>query len=174
MQHVTLSPRELSEELREGRSLDLTRRRWAVGLSFASAGIGMVVGAYQMGMLKRLPDVLPGKLWDAQKVDASDYAYKRMQTPDGLLMALSYAATACLIGAGGKDRSRRQPWLAVAAAVKAWGDLLFALKLAGEEYRDNRALCSWCQVATLLTAGTAVLTVPEARAAGRTLAGQGR
>jgi hypothetical protein len=174
VQHVTFSPGQLSEELRVGRSPDLSRRRWAIGLSFASAGIGMVVGAYQTGMLRRLPDVLRGKLWDAQKVDGSDYAYKRLQTPDGLLMTLSYAATACLIGAGGQDRRERQPWLAVAAAVKAWGDLLFAMKLTREEYRDNRALCSWCQMATLLTAGTAVLTAPEAYAAGRTLAGQAR
>ncbi len=58
--------------------------------------------------------------------------------------------------------------------MKSWGDLLFALELTREEYRDNRALCSWCQVASLLTVGTAVLTVPEAYTAGRTLAGQGR
>lgn len=169
MPAVTLPPARLSQELREGRSGDLARRRWALGLNFAGAGVGMLVAAYQTGMLKRLPDILPGKLWDAEKVDASDYAYKRAQTPDGLLMALTYIVTACLVGAGGKDRSRQQPWIPLAASAKAWSDLLFALKLTREEYRDNSALCSWCQVATVFTAATAVLSTPEAVRAGRGL-----
>jgi hypothetical protein len=120
-------------------------------------------------MIKRLPDILPGKLWDAEKVDASDYAYKRAQTPDGLLMGLTYIVTACLAGAGGKDRATQQPLIPLAFAAKGWGDLVFALKLTQEEYRENCALCSWCQVATLFTAATAVLATPEAVRAGQAL-----
>ena len=173
MPAVAVPPARLSAELRQGRSADLSRRRWAIGMSFAGAGIGMVVGAYQTGMLKRLPDILPGKLWDAEKVDASDYAYKRAQTPDGLLMALTYIITACLVGAGGKDRATQQPWLPLAASAKAWIDLFSALKLAREGYQDNCALCSWCQVATLFTAATALLSAPEALRAGRRLLSDG-
>ena len=60
----TLPPAALSRELREGRSPDLTRRRWAIGLSYAGGVIGMIVGAYQTGIFKRLPDILPGEVWD--------------------------------------------------------------------------------------------------------------
>lgn len=168
-----LAPADLSRELRTERSPDLTRRRWAIGLNYAGAAIGMLVGAYQTGILRRLPDILPGKIFDAEKVDASDYAYKRMQSPDGPLMGVTYLVTATLAAAGGKDRAEQQPWLPVAAAGKAWYDLLVAGKLAREEWAENKALCSWCQVATAFSVATVALLTPEAVKAGRTLLGSG-
>ncbi len=169
MQHVTLPPRQLSEELRRGTGPELTRRRWAIGLSFAGAAIGAIVGAYQTGMIRRLPDILPGRVWDAEKVDASDYAYKRAQTPDALLMIVTYGVTAALAGAGGKDRAAQQPLIPLAFAAKAFYDLATALKLGQEEWSENEALCSWCQVATGLSAATAAIALPEAARAARTL-----
>jgi len=170
MQMQTVPPATLSRELREESSGDLQRRRWAIGLSFAGSAIGMVVGAYQTGILKRLPDILPGRIWDAEKVDASDYAYQRMQTPDALLMVVTYGVTAALAGAGGKDRARQNPALPLAAAAKAAYDLATAAKLGREEWGENKALCSWCQVATFISAATVALTLPEAVRAGRSLA----
>ena len=170
MQTQTLPPKILSRELREEAGGDLARRRWTIGLSFAGSTIGMVVGAYQTGILKRLPDILPGRIFDAEKVDASDYAYKRMQTPDGLLMAVTYGVTAALAGAGGKDRARQNPALPIAAAAKACYDLATALKLGREEWQDNKALCSWCQLATLISAAAVALTLPEAVRAARQIA----
>lgn len=41
-----------------------------------------------MGLVRRLPD-LPVGPFDASKVDAADYAYKRLQVPDGVLMLLT-------------------------------------------------------------------------------------
>jgi uncharacterized membrane protein len=167
MRMESLPPATLSRELREETSGDLTRRRWTIGLSFAGSAIGMIVGAYQTGILKRLPDILPGRIFDAEKVDASDYAYKRMQTPDGLLMAVTYGITAALAAAGGKERARQNPALPIAASAKAGYDLWTALKLGREEWQDNKALCSWCQIATLLSAATFALTLPEAARAVR-------
>ena len=40
--------------------------------------------------------------------------------------------------------------------------LALAGLLAKKEWRDNKALCSWCQVATALSAVTVALAVPEA------------
>ena len=162
MSAISVPPAQLSRELREGSSPDLKRRRAGVALSFGGIFIGAVVGAYQTGLLKRLPDVLPGKLFDAEKVDASDYAYKRMQTPDAMLMIVTYGVTAALSAAGGKDRARDNPALAIAAAAKAGYDLATALKLGQEEWQDNQALCSWCQIATLISAATFALAIPEA------------
>lgn len=164
-----LPPAILSRELRKESSPDLARRRWAIGLSFAGSMIGMVVGAYQTGLLKRLPDILPGRVFDAEKVDASDYAYKRLQSPDGTLMAVTYGVTAALVAAGGRDRARDNPALPLAAAGKAIYDLVTCLRLAREEWADNKALCSWCQVATVITGATVALTLPEAGRAARTL-----
>ncbi len=158
----TLAPAQLSHELREGQSPDLTRRRWGIGLSLIGAAIGGVVGLYQTGIVKRLPDILPGRIWDAEKVDASDYAYKRLQTPDAMMMVGTYALTAGLIAAGGKDRAEQAPALPIAAALKALYDLVTCVKLGREEWAENKALCSWCQMATLISAATVALTVPEA------------
>lgn len=164
-----LAPATLSRELREEQSPDLTRRRWTIGLSLVGAAIGGVVTLYQTGIIRRLPDVLPGKIFDAEKVDASDYAYRRMQMPDAAMMTMTYAATAALAAAGGAERAERQPVLPVALAAKAWYDFATCLKLGQEEWADNKALCSWCQVATAISAVTAALSLPEAIRAGRTL-----
>jgi uncharacterized membrane protein len=44
------------------------------------------------------------------------------------------------------------------------------VKLGREEWAENKALCSWCQVATLVSAATVALTLPEAARASRALA----
>jgi uncharacterized membrane protein len=164
-----LAPTTLSRELRKGRSPDLARRRWTIGLSVVGTVIGGVVALYQTGIIRRLPDILPGKIFDAEKVDASDYAYKRMQMPDAPLMMMTYGATAALAAAGGAERATRQPALPIALAAKAWYDLVTCLKLGQEEWAENKALCSWCQVATVISAVTAALSLPEAIRAGRTM-----
>jgi len=132
-----------------------------VGLSWVGATAGMIVGLYQMGVFKRLPD-LPVGPFDATKVDASDYGYKRLQTPDGLLMVASYAVTAILAGAGGRDRARTHPGLPAALAAKTVYDLIVALKLAREEWHENRALCGYCQAATVASLASVGLAMPEA------------
>ena len=165
----TLSPTRLSRELRLGTGDDLLRRRIGIGLSFAGAAIGAIVGAYQTGILKRLPDILPGKVFDAEKVDASDYAYENAQMPDGPQMLVNYGLTAMLLATGGKDRARQLPAAAIGTAAKTVFDLVLALALAKKEWRDNRALCSWCQVATAISAVSVVLALPEAARAVRQL-----
>jgi hypothetical protein len=162
------SPTTLSRELRHGRDPDLVRRRWVVGLSLFGAAMGGVVGAYQMGLVRRLPDP-PAGPFDSGRVDASDYAYKRFDAPDGLIMVLTYAASALLAGAGGADRARDTPWLPLVSAAKAAYDVQTAAKLAREEWDGNEALCAYCQAATLLTLANAALALPEAGEAVRHL-----
>jgi hypothetical protein len=86
-------------------------------------------------------------------------------------MVVTYAITAALAGAGGKDRARQNPALPLAAAAKAGYDLATAAKLGQEEWAENKALCSWCQLATLFSAATVALTLPEAWRAGKNLVG---
>ncbi|PRY92636.1 vitamin K epoxide reductase family protein [Hasllibacter halocynthiae] len=166
-----MQPARLSRELRLGTSPDLTRRRWVVGLNLACAAIGGVVGAYQIGMLRHLPDPPVGP-FDSDRVDASNYGYKRLDVPDGFLMTLTYAGSAALAAMGGEDRAEEQPHLPIATSAKAVYDLATAAKLAQEEWSENRALCAWCQAATALTAVAAALTLPETARAARSLARQ--
>lgn len=166
-----MDPTRLSRELRTGHTSDLERRRWAFGLSLAGAAIGGLVGAYQLGLIRRLPDP-PFGPFDSEKVDASDYAYGRLDTPDGALMLLTYSVTACLIAAGGMDRARTRPWLPIAAAAKSVYDVATAAKLAQEEWAENEALCFYCQTATALTVVSTALTLPEAARGAQELLGR--
>lgn len=155
-------PRQLSRELRETHNdPDLNRRRWIVGLSFASLAAGKLVSLFQFGMIKELPDP-PIDIFDSTKVDASDYAYKRFQSPDAFVMVVSSGITAWLAAAGGVNRAEQNPALPLLMAAKTWGDLLTTVQLGREEWDENKKLCFYCQAATVLSVASAVLSVPEA------------
>lgn len=164
------SPAALSTALRTGTAPDLRRRRALIGLSLAGSALGQLVGAYQSGLVRHLPD--PPGPFDSDRTDSSEYAYSRFATPDGLLMVVNYGVTAVLAGAGGQDRTERLPLVALATAAKVVADLVGAVELAREEWQENRALCAYCQVATALSAVSAVLVVPEARRAWRVWRGR--
>ncbi len=166
-----LSPIQLSEELRTARSPHLRRRRWTLGLSLLGVAGGSIVGLYQMGILKRLPDI-PSKYFNATKVDASEYGYKFLQSPDALLMIANYAVTAILTGAGGKERARDLPAVPIALAGKTFYDLLTNLFLAKEEWKYNKAFCGYCQSATIASLISFLFSLPEAREAVRNLRGE--
>ena len=166
-----MDPTTLSRQLRTGDTDDLKRRRALVALSNVGALAGVVVSLYQTGVIRHLPD-LPGKIWDADKVDASDYAYKRFDTPDALMMTVSYGVTAWLAGAGGKDRAERSPWVPVALAAKVLADAAFAVRLGREEWAENKALCWYCQSATVASLASVPLALPEAARALRRLVGR--
>ncbi|MDF7811876.1 vitamin K epoxide reductase family protein [Hymenobacter sp. YC55] len=156
-----MNPTELSYELRNGQSADLTRRRWIIGLSILGVAAGQIVSLYQTGIIKHLPDPPIGP-FDSDKVDASDYAYKRADTPDALPMMVTYGLTACLAGAGGLHRATQQPAIPVAMGLKTLFDTLTTVKLGQEEWQENKALCFYCQVATVASVTSLALAVPEA------------
>lgn len=167
-ERTTVHPRQLSKELREGQSADLTRRRWVLGLSLVGTAMGAIVSLYQTGIIRTLPDP-PGSIFDSARVDASDYGYRRLQTPDALMMVVSYGVTAWLAGAGGKDRAGALPWVPVAMGLKIVADVLTALELGREEWQENKALCAYCQVATICSLASAALAFPEVKRGLRTL-----
>ena len=151
---------QLSRELREGQSPELTNRRWIIGLSLLGAAAGQIVTLYQTGIVKRLPDP-PIPYVDSNKVNASDYAYNRLDTPAAVMMIVTYGLTAWLAAAGGKDRATKQPWLPVALGAKILADVGTNLQLAREEWAENKAFCAYCQTASALSIASAALAVPE-------------
>lgn len=166
-----MNPTQLSYELRKGQSPDLTRRRWIIRLSLFGTAMGQLVALYQTGILSRLPDP-PLPLIDSNRVDASDYAYKRFNTPDGVMMVTTYAVTATLAAAGGKNRVQEQPLLPLAMGTKLLYDVMTTVKLGQEEWQENKALCIYCQTATVATIASALLALPEVMHAIGALRGQ--
>ncbi|MBD1911767.1 MULTISPECIES: vitamin K epoxide reductase family protein [unclassified Leptolyngbya] len=163
-----MDPKQLSHELREETGPLMRSRRQIISLSMLGGAMGQLVSLYQTGVIKHLPDP-PGELFDADRVDASNYAYSRLDTPDGLMMVTNYAITAWLAGAGGKDRARRNPLLPIAMGVKLLFDSVVAAELAREEWAENKAFCEYCQVASLASFASLIIAWPEVKLAIQTL-----
>lgn len=164
----SISPTQLSSELREGDTPDLNRRRWIIGLSMLGSSMAQLVSLYQTGVIRELPDP-PLPFIDSSRVDASEYAYKHLNTPDGFMMLTNYAITAWLAGAGEPDRAQKNPLLPIAMTVKILLDSVVATELGREEWSENKALCAYCQVATLCSYASLALAVPETLSAIQTL-----
>ena len=161
-----MKPARLSRQLRRGEGKFLQRRRGVVGLSLLSAGSMAVIGLYQVGILRHLPEPpLPGL--DADRVDASAEAYSRFATPDAFLGLGNYAATAALAAMGGRDRARRSPLVPLAMSAKAVFDAGQAVRLFYQQWHRHRAFCSWCLLAAGASLAALPLTFPEAGRAWR-------
>lgn len=164
----TVSPTELSRQLRQGQGGYLPARRQVVGLSLLAAATMGIVTLYQMGLVKHLPEPpLPG--FDADQVDASAEAYARFAMPDGALGLASYAGTLLLAAMGDQNRHQTQPLIPLALAAKAAFDAVEAGRLTWDQWAKHRAFCFWCLVGAGATFLTLPLTLPEARAAWREL-----
>ena len=167
-----MDPKQLSEELRQGQNPHMTRRRWIIGLSMLGGSMGQAVTLYQTGIVNHLPDPPGQKLFDADRVDASNYAYDKFNSPDGPIMVANYALTAWVAAAGGLDRARRNPLLPIAMGIKLVLDGVTNVELAREEWSENKAFCEYCQVATVCSIASIVLAVPEVLTAVGTLVGR--
>jgi uncharacterized membrane protein len=162
---------QVSDDLRRGAGSFLEQRRRIAGLtSLSSAALG-VVGLYQFGLLRRVPEVsLP--FLDADAVDASGDAYQELKTPDAALGLVSAGVTLVLAGMGDRDRARTMPWVPLALAAKTAADVGGGLYLFAEQVTKHRKVCSWCTVAAVAQLATLPLALPEARAALRRLRGR--
>jgi uncharacterized membrane protein len=163
-----MNPEELSEQLREGTGGFLPQRRRISALALAAAGSMGVISAYQLGLIKHLPDP-PLPFFDSDKVDASPQAYSILNTPDGTIGLASYAATLGLAAVGGRDRAETAPLLSLALAAKVAFDAAQAGKLTVDQITQHKALCSWCLLAATATFAAVPAVLPEARAAWRAL-----
>ncbi|MDT0278000.1 vitamin K epoxide reductase family protein [Blastococcus goldschmidtiae] len=161
----------MSDDLRRGTGSFLEQRRRVAGLtSLAAAALG-VVGLYQFGLLRRVPELsLP--FLDADAVDASGEAYQELKTPDAALGLLSAGVTLALAGMGDRDRARTIPWVPLALAAKTAADAGGGIYLFAEQVTKHRKVCSWCTVAAVAQVATFPLALPEARAALRRLRGR--
>jgi uncharacterized membrane protein len=154
----------VSDALRRGSSRYLdARRRTAVLQMGAAAALG-VVGLYQFGVLRSVPELtLPGL--GADRVDASGEAYQMLHTPDATLGIASAGVSLVLAGMGGAQRHEEQPWLPLALLAKSLVDAAGGAYLFAEQVTKHRKVCSWCTVSAGLLIATVPAVLPEARAA---------
>jgi uncharacterized membrane protein len=137
-------------------------------LQTAAAATLSVVGLYQFGLVRSVPELpLPGL--DADRVDASGEAYTVLRTPDSSLGIVSAGASLVLAGMGGAERYREQPVIPLLLLGKSLLDAAGGLYLTAEQLSKHRKVCSWCVATAALLLAAVPTAVPEARAAWREL-----
>ena len=159
---------EVSDALRRGAGEFLERRRRMAWLQMAAGGTLGVVGLYQFGLIRKVPEPsLPGL--DADRVDASGEAYSFLKTPDSALGVTSAGVSLVLAGMGGAKRHEEQPWIPLALLAKSLLDAAGGLYLTAEQVTKHKRICSWCTASAVLLVATVPTALPEARAAWRAL-----
>jgi hypothetical protein len=114
---ISPAAEEVSDALRRGTGNFLPQRRRIALLQTAAAATLSVVGLYQFGVLRSVPEPpLPGL--DANRVDASGEAYAVLGTPDSSLGITSAGISLALAGMGSATRYREQPWIPLALLAK--------------------------------------------------------
>jgi len=159
-------PKRLREELQHDDSDDLARRRAVILLSLAGMAGMAAVTALQTGIIRHLPD--PPGPFDSDKVNSSETAY-RWGLPDGPIALASLGLNVALAALGEPDRARKQPWIPLAAAVKAGVEAAAASWYFYQMPAKEKAWCPYCIGGALANIGIAAATVPEARRAWREL-----
>lgn len=165
---TTPAAEAVSDALRRqsSRYLD-SRRRTAVLQMGAAATLG-VVGLYQFGVLRSVPEPpLPGLGADA--VDASGEAYRILNTPDSTLGIASAGVSLVLAGMGGARRHEDQPWIPLVLLAKSVVDAAGGVYLFAEQLTKHKKVCSWCTASAALLVATVPAVAPEARAAWKAL-----
>ncbi|MFP2908382.1 vitamin K epoxide reductase family protein [Pyxidicoccus sp. 3LFB2] len=153
----------IRQELREGRSPSLTRRRRVAKLAAVGLADFAVISLYQLGAVKRLPD-LPGKWWDSNGVNAARTAYA-LGVPDGPLGAIHYGVTLALAAVGGSRRTgRSRVWDVLLGGAVLGGAGAALYYLWDMAFKERRA-CAYCLVGAALNLGMVPLLWPEWREA---------
>jgi hypothetical protein len=156
------------EDLRHGTGAMLECRRGIVGLSLFSSAILGGIALYQVGLLKRLPDP-PLPAFDAGRINGSEEAYSRFETPDALLGLVSYAVTACLAAMGEENRWSTRPALPLAMGAKMSLDAALAGTMSVQQWTKFRKFSAWSLLVSAATFVSFGLALPEIK---RALAGE--
>jgi len=165
---TTEAAEAVSDALRRGSGPYLDGRRRTAALQLGAAATLGVVGLYQFGLLKSVPE--PSLPWlGADAVDASGEAFDMLKTPDATLGIASAGVSLVLAGMGGAKRHEEQPWIPLVLLAKSLFDASGGLYLFAEQVTKHKKVCSWCTASAALLLATVPAVLPEARAAWKSL-----
>jgi uncharacterized membrane protein len=156
-----MDAKAIRRELRKGKSDSLHRRRQIALLSAIGAADMGVISLYQMGVIKKLPD-LPGAIFDANKVSGSKSAYA-LGLPDGPVSLGMYALNMILASAKGSHRTGRSPWLDFLLAGAVLGSVAGTVAYLSDMFFKQKKACPYCLVAAGLNFAMLPLVFKEAR-----------
>jgi uncharacterized membrane protein len=156
-----LEPAEMRDEMTQGSSDDLTRRRMIIGLSILGLGTAAAASLLQTGVVRHLPDPPIGN-FDADAVVTSDAAYQ-FGIPDAAIALVGLAANVPLAAWGGRDRAKLYPFIPLAAAGKSAVEAASAGWYFYQMPAKLKKWCGYCVVAAGVYFTIFALTLPEAK-----------
>lgn len=138
---------------------DGTRRNWIVGISTVGAIAGHLINMHQNKVLDK-PDKSSVLGVMANQVDEK-LAKNGIEMPDAIVNLINYGLTAWLARAGGRKRAKNQPLLPIAMGVKTIADATVALELVGQDWKKNKEIGTYYQVAAIAALASAMVAIPE-------------
>ncbi len=151
---------QFRDELQEGSTPDLRRRRAIIGFSLLGMVNMAAVALLQTGVVDHLPDP-PIAGFDSDKVNRSNTAYA-LGVPDGTLSLASLGANIPIAAFGGADRAERMPLVPVLAAAKAGAEAAVAGWYFYQMPAKEKAWCAYCIAGAAANVAIFALTIPEA------------
>lgn len=149
---------KIRKVLLNSKTEELDKRRTIVWLSALGLLDFSLISLYQVGVIKKLPDV-PGKFFDSNKVNAAPEAYM-MGVPDGPVSALVYAGTMVLATAGGTEASGRKPVLDVLLGAAIAGNAAGAAYYLYDMIFRQKKICLYCVTGAVINFASAAIIAP--------------
>lgn len=156
-------PKRLRQDLQQGTSADLRRRRAVIGCSLVGMASMAAVTLLQTGMVTHLPDP-PLDSFDSDKVNSSETAYS-LGAPDGTLSLAALALNVPLAALGGENRAATLSIVPVVAAAKAAVEAVAAGWFFYQMPAKEKKWCGYCITGALANMAILALTIPEAKKA---------
>jgi uncharacterized membrane protein len=169
LMHATsgeLKPQQLRHAVQDDAGPEMRLRRGIFGVSLHGIASMAIVGLYQLGVIRHLPDPRTRRPhFHSDKVNASDEAFG-YGMPDGPLTIAAHAFNIALAAAGPPNRYRKRPWLSLLATAASGAQAAVAAKyLFYTMPKVDKAWYPYCITDALTHFATFALTLPEARRA---------
>lgn len=160
----------IRKQLRQGKGESLQRKRKIALLSV----IGMVdfgiISLYQLGVIRHLP-VLPGKIFNSDKANASHKAYA-MGVPDGPISAALYGLNLVLASAGGSRKSNRHPIFDLLLGGVIAGSALGGISYMYNMIAKQEVACPYCITGAAINFAMVPYIMPEVKKSWQELFGK--
>jgi uncharacterized membrane protein len=156
--HPGMNAIAIRNELRNGSSVDLDKRRKVILLSALGLIDFSIISLYQTGVIKHLPD-LPYDFFDSDKVNAAEDAY-RFGAPDAPVSAMTYAISMVLASAGGSENVNRKPVFDLALGATLAGNAIGAVYYLYNMIFKQKKICLYCTTGAAINIASAIIVTP--------------
>ena len=153
-------PKEIRNDLRNGDSEDLDRRK-VVLLSALGLADFTLISLLQAGVIRRLPDIPYREVFDTNGINTSKTSYT-MGVPDAVVSTVMLTMKTALATAGGSEKASRKPVLDILLGAVSLGHALGAGAMTYNMVFIKKKICVYCATGAGLIFSIAAVIAPTA------------